>query len=197
MGAVLTSSERRGRSSIVRQGEGEETSIILDMDGKGWASTVGTCRLLNPEAMRAINRAVLSLCMPSRLPHILQLLNARCFVRVRKGYSGQAELAILNKIVHDTKLEFVPESKLIRRRIQREVESLSTFVVDAPYRFTREAKKVMRLLVLMRNQVAELQAANQITISNRTAANQTANQVANQARVSHTEGQAIHRVQRL
>lgn len=58
-------------------------------------------------------------------------------------------------------LEFGSQSKLIRERIQRHVDSSPTSMVDALEKLSKGAEMMAHSLVLMRNQVAELQAANQ------------------------------------
>jgi hypothetical protein len=58
-------------------------------------------------------------------------------------------------------LEFGSQSKLIRERIQRHGDSSPTSMVDALDRLTKGAEIMAHSLVLMRNQVAELQAANE------------------------------------
>jgi hypothetical protein len=58
-------------------------------------------------------------------------------------------------------LGFGSQSKLIRERIQRHGDSSPTSMVDALDRLTKGADMMAHSLVLMRNQVAELQAANE------------------------------------
>ena len=58
-------------------------------------------------------------------------------------------------------LEFGSQSKLIRERIQRHGDSSPTSMVDALNRLTKGAEMMAHSLVLVRNQVAELQAANE------------------------------------
>jgi hypothetical protein len=58
-------------------------------------------------------------------------------------------------------LEFGSQSKLVRERIQRHGDSSPTSMVDALDRLTKGAEMMAHSLVLMRNQVAELQAANE------------------------------------
>jgi hypothetical protein len=57
-------------------------------------------------------------------------------------------------------LEFGSQSKLIRERMQRHVDSSPTSMVDALEKLSKGAEIVAHSLVLVRNQVAELQAAN-------------------------------------
>ena len=58
-------------------------------------------------------------------------------------------------------LEFGSQSKLIRERIQRHVDSSPTSIVDALKKLSKGAEMAAHQLVLVRNQVAELQAANE------------------------------------
>ena len=58
-------------------------------------------------------------------------------------------------------IEFGSQSKLVRERIQRHGDSSPTSIVDALDRLTKGAEMMAHSLVLMRNQVAELQAANE------------------------------------
>jgi hypothetical protein len=58
-------------------------------------------------------------------------------------------------------LEFGSQSKLIRERIQRHGDSSPTSMVDALNQLTKGAEMMAHSLVLVRNQVAELQAANE------------------------------------
>jgi hypothetical protein len=58
-------------------------------------------------------------------------------------------------------LEFGSQSKLVRDKIQRHGDSSPTSMVDALDRLTKGAEMMAHSLVLMRNQVAELQAANE------------------------------------
>jgi ribosomal protein L32 len=58
-------------------------------------------------------------------------------------------------------LEFGSQLKLIRERIQRHADSSPTSMVDALDRLTKGAEMMAHSLVLVRNQVAELQAANE------------------------------------
>ena len=58
-------------------------------------------------------------------------------------------------------LEFGSQSKLVRERIQRHGSSSPTLMVDALDRLTKGAEMMAHSLVLVRNQVAELQAANE------------------------------------
>jgi hypothetical protein len=57
-------------------------------------------------------------------------------------------------------LEFRSQSKLIRERIQRYVDSSPTSIVDALGKLSKGAQRMAHSVVLMRNQVVELQAAN-------------------------------------
>jgi hypothetical protein len=58
-------------------------------------------------------------------------------------------------------LELGSQSKLIRERIQRHGDSSPTSMVDALNRLTKGAEMMAHSLVLVRNQVTELQAANE------------------------------------
>ena len=58
-------------------------------------------------------------------------------------------------------LEFGSQSKLIRERIQRHVDSSPTSIVDSLERLTKGAEMMAHSLVLVRNQVSALQAANE------------------------------------
>ena len=58
-------------------------------------------------------------------------------------------------------LEFGSQSKLIQERIQRHGNSSPTSMVDALNQLTKGAEMMAHSLVLVRNQVAELQAANE------------------------------------
>ena len=58
-------------------------------------------------------------------------------------------------------LEFGSQSKLIRERIQRHVDSSPTFMVDALKKFTKGAEMMAHSMVLMTKRNAELQAANE------------------------------------
>jgi hypothetical protein len=58
-------------------------------------------------------------------------------------------------------LEFGSQSKLIRERIQRHANSSPTSIVRSLDQLTKGAKIIAHTLVLMRNQVAKLQAANE------------------------------------
>ena len=60
-------------------------------------------------------------------------------------------------------LEFGYQSNLIRENIQRSADSSSTSVVDALDQLTQGAEMMTHSLVLIRNQVAELQAVNEAT----------------------------------
>jgi hypothetical protein len=58
-------------------------------------------------------------------------------------------------------LEFGSQSKLVRERIQRHVDNSPTSMVDALEKFAKGAEMIAHQMVLMRNQVAKLQAANE------------------------------------
>ena len=58
-------------------------------------------------------------------------------------------------------LEFGSQSKLVRERIQRHGSSSPSSIVDALDQLTKGAEMMAHSLVLVRNQVAELQAANE------------------------------------
>jgi hypothetical protein len=60
-------------------------------------------------------------------------------------------------------LEFGSQSKLIRERIQQHGDSSPTSMVDALDQLTKGAEMMAHSLVLMRNQVAKLQAADEAT----------------------------------
>jgi hypothetical protein len=64
-------------------------------------------------------------------------------------------------------LELGSQSKLIRERIQRHGDSSPTSIVDALDRLIKGAEMMAHSLVLVRNQVAELQAANEATTRRR------------------------------
>jgi hypothetical protein len=57
-------------------------------------------------------------------------------------------------------LEFGSQSRLIQERIRRHVDSSPTSMVDALEKLSKGAERMAHSLVLMRDQVAELQAAN-------------------------------------
>jgi hypothetical protein len=57
-------------------------------------------------------------------------------------------------------VEFGSQSRLVRERIQRHVDSSPTSMVDALEKLSKGAECMAHSLVLMRSQVAELQAAN-------------------------------------
>ena len=58
-------------------------------------------------------------------------------------------------------LEFGSQSKLIRERIQRHIDSSPISIVDALKKLSKGAEMAAHQLVLVRNQVAKLQAANE------------------------------------
>jgi hypothetical protein len=57
-------------------------------------------------------------------------------------------------------LEFGSQSKLIQERIQQHADNLPTSMVDTLKKFATGVEMMAHQMVLMRNQVAELQAAN-------------------------------------
>jgi len=58
-------------------------------------------------------------------------------------------------------IEFGSQSKLVRERIQRHVDSSPTSIVDSLDQLTKGAEVMMHSAVLLRKQVAELQATNE------------------------------------
>jgi hypothetical protein len=58
-------------------------------------------------------------------------------------------------------LELGSQSKLIREKIQRHIDSSPTLMVHALEKFAKGAEMMAHQMVLMCNQVAELQAANE------------------------------------
>jgi hypothetical protein len=64
-------------------------------------------------------------------------------------------------------LEFGSQSKLIRERIQRHLDSSPTNMVDALAKFTKGAEMMAHLMVLLTKRNAELQAANEASTRRR------------------------------
>ncbi|KAH5618558.1 hypothetical protein HBI23_246740 [Parastagonospora nodorum] len=64
-------------------------------------------------------------------------------------------------------LEFGSQSKLIRERIQRHVDSSPTSMVEALTKFTKGAEMMAHSMVLMTKRNAELQAANEASTKRR------------------------------
>jgi hypothetical protein len=64
-------------------------------------------------------------------------------------------------------LKFRSQSKLIRERIQHHVDSSPSLIVNALEKLSKGAERMAHSLVLMRDQVAELQAANKAATQRR------------------------------
>jgi hypothetical protein len=80
--------------------------------------TVGSHRLLTIDGHEShdllefqqycTENKIITLCMPSHLLHLLQLLDVGCFSPLKKAYGRQAKILMCNWINHITKLEFLP-----------------------------------------------------------------------------------------